>query len=266
MVTTDGGYLRATQRAPGGDEIVWAQQTERRIRVYFAGTAIADSKSAMILFNGRRVPVYYFPRIDVRLDLIEESDRREEDPRLGERAYGSIKVGSRRAEDAVFRYPDPINDGPDLSGYVSFVWDSMDAWFEEDQQILRHARDPYKRVDAVPSSRHVRVLIGDTVVADTHRPVVVFETGLSPRYYLPKLDVRLDLLSPTSTRTHCPYKGEAIYWSLDVDDQHLEDVVWSYPAPIPEIPKIENLLCFYQEKIDVEVDGVLIDHPKPTTP
>jgi uncharacterized protein (DUF427 family) len=230
--------------------------------VYFNDVAVADSNNVMILFNGARIPIYYFPRDDVRLDLVEESTRHESDPRLGERSYGSIAVGGRQADDALFWYQQPIPEGPDLSGYLSFVWDAMDAWFEEDEQILRHARDPYKRVDVLHSSRHVRVLVEGSVVADTVRPMLLFETGLPVRYYIPKLDVRFELLTATSTRTRCPYKGEAIYWSLEVGGHHLDDVVWSYPAPIPEIPKIENLLSFYNEKVDLEVDGELLERPK----
>lgn len=265
MTTTNGGFLRARQHESDGRALVWAERTARRVRVYFGGSIIADSYGVMVLFNGPRPPVYYFPRSDVSLKFVEESDRRELDERLGERAYSSLVVGSRRANDALFYYPQPVTDGPDLSNYVSFVWDAMDSWFEEDQQILRHPRDPYKRVDALNSSRHIRVLVNDTVIADSCRSVLVFETGLAVRYYLPKMDVRMKLLTPTSTRSRCPYKGEAVYWNLDVGDRHFEDIVWSYPAPIPEIPKIDNLLAFFDEKIDVEVDGQLVVRPTHAT-
>ena len=262
MCAANGRFLRAAQYGEGGGEIVWAEPTARHVRVFFADTAVADSNNVMILFNGRRVPLYFFPRSEVRSDLFEKSANVESDPRLGKRAHESIVVGARRADDAVISYPDPIADGPDLSEYVSFVWDAMDAWFEEDEQILRHARDPYKRVDVLHSSRHIVVRVADMVVADTRRPMLLFETGLPVRYYIPKLDVRLDLLTPTTTRSRCPYKGEAYYWSLNVNGHQLDDVVWSYPAPIPEIPKIENLLAFYNEKVDIEIDGAAIERPK----
>ena len=205
---------------------------------------------------------HFFSRSDIRSDLIEEGPTTESDPRLGDRSYASLVVGERRADRAVVSYREPIPDGPDLSDYVTFVWDAMDAWFEEDEQIFRHARDPYKRVDVLHSSRHIIVRVADTIVADSRRPSLLFETGLPVRYYIPKLDVRLDVLTPTATRSRCPYKGEACYWSIDVNGQHFEDVVWSYPAPIPEIPKIENLLAFYNEKVDIEIDGVAINRPK----
>jgi uncharacterized protein (DUF427 family) len=261
MTVTNERFLRAAQYQPDGAEVVWAERTARRVRVFFGGTPVADSNNVMILFNGRRVPVYFFPRSDVRIDLLEECPDTETDPRLGERSYGSLVAGERRADKAVVSYPEPIPEGPDLSDYVTFVWDAVDAWYEEDEQIFRHARDPYKRVDVLHSSRHIVVRVADTVVADSRRPMLLFETGLPIRYYIPKLDVRLDLLTPTATRSRCPYKGEACYWSIDVNGQHFEDLVWSYPAPIPEIPKIENLLAFYNEKVDIEIDGVAIERP-----
>jgi uncharacterized protein (DUF427 family) len=264
MSMTNDRFRRASQYGPEGAEIVWAEPTARRVRVFFQGLPVADSNNVMVLFNGRRVPVYFFPRSDIRADLLEEGTTVESDPRLGERSCASLVVGGRRADDAVISYRAPIADGPDLSDYVTFAWDAMDAWFEEDEQIFRHARDPYKRVDVLHASRHVVVRVADTVVADTRRPMLLFETGLPVRYYIPKLDARLDLLTPTSTRSRCPYKGEACYWNVDVNGQHLEDVVWSYPAPIPEIPKIENLLAFYNERVDIELDGVAI--PRPQTP
>jgi len=133
----------------------------------------------------------------------------------------------------------------------------MDAWFEEDEQVFVHPRDPYTRVDTVHSSRHVRVEIEGVTLGETRRPILLFETGLPTRYYIPKLDVRMDLLEPSESATRCPYKGLACYWSARVGDKLIKDIVWSYPAPIPECPKIENLLSFYNEHVDLYVDGVL---------
>jgi uncharacterized protein (DUF427 family) len=140
-------------------------------------------------------------------------------------------------------------------------WDELDAWFEEDEQVFVHPRDPYTRVDTVHSSRHVRVGIEGVTLGETRRPILLFETGLPARYYIPKLDVRMDLLEPTESVTRCPYKGVARYWSARLGDKLVKDIVWSYPAPIPECPKIENLLSFYNEHVDMNVDGVLQDRP-----
>lgn len=262
MTVTNSRHRRAAQHGADGTEIVWAEPTERHVRVFFAGVAVADSSDVLIVFKGGRPPVYYFPTADVRMDLVESTDQRVSDPRLGERFLATLVVEDRRGEGAVFSYPSPIPDGPDLSGYVSFEWDAMDAWFEEDEEILRHPRDPYKRVDVLHSSRHVRVLIDGTVVADTTRPMLLFETGLPIRYYIPKLDVAFEHLSASPTRSRCPYKGEAVYWNVTAGDRVLEDIVWSYPAPIPELPKIENLLSFFNEKVDLEVNGELLERPR----
>jgi uncharacterized protein (DUF427 family) len=137
----------------------------------------------------------------------------------------------------------------------------MDGWFEEDEEVTVHARDPYTRIDILDSSRHVEVKIGGVTVADSCRPRLVFETGSPVRTYLPKTDVRMDLLSPTGTATRCPYKGTASYWSVTVDGTTYDDLVWSYASPLPESTKIAGLVAFYDEKVDVYVDGVLEEHP-----
>jgi uncharacterized protein (DUF427 family) len=132
----------------------------------------------------------------------------------------------------------------------------MDAWFEEDEEVFTHPRDPYTRVDILPSSRHVRVEVDGLTVAESTKPTLLFETGLATRYYLPKTDVRMDLLTPTATSSHCPYKGDANYWSLALEGA-VADVAWSYRTPLPESQKIAGLVCFYPEKVDLYVDGRL---------
>jgi uncharacterized protein (DUF427 family) len=169
-----------------------------------------------------------------------------------------LVVKDRVAENAARSYASPYGDRGALDGHIAFFWSEMDAWFDEDEEVFVHPRDPYTRVDSVHSSRHVRVEIDVQTVAETRRPVLLFETGLPARYYIPKQDVRMDLLQPTESTSRCPYKGVARYWSATIGDRTIKDVVWSYPAPIPEIPKIENLLSFYNERVDLYVDGVHI--------
>jgi uncharacterized protein (DUF427 family) len=240
---------------------VWTEPNERRVRVFVAGQAIADSSRTIYLFETDHLPVYYFPRADVRFDLLEPADHRTHCPYKGDACYYSVVVGDRRVENAVWGYPDPLASVPQIADYVAFYWDRADAWYEEDDEVFRHPRDPYHRVDVLQSSRHVQVRIGDVIVADSRRPRLLFETGLPVRYYLPRLDVRQDLLVEAPKRTRCPYKGEAVYWSAHVNGDRLEDVAWSYPAPIPETPKIENLMAFFNEKVDIVVDGVLQERP-----
>jgi uncharacterized protein (DUF427 family) len=132
---------------------------------------------------------------------------------------------------------------------------------EEDDAVFVHARDPDARVEVVRSSRRVRIELGGEVLAESARPRLLFEPGLPTRYYLPKQDVRVELLEPSATTTRCPYKGAAVYWSLRLGETFVEDIVWSYPSPIPECRKIENLLSFYNEKVDIFVDGELQPRP-----
>jgi uncharacterized protein (DUF427 family) len=139
----------------------------------------------------------------------------------------------------------------------------MDAWFEEDEQVYTHPRSPYVRVDILPSSRQVRFEVDGVIVAESPRPRVLFETGLPPRFYLPRTDVRLGLLEPSDRVTHCPYKGRAEYWSVRVGDTLHQDLAWSYPTPLPESQRIAGLVTLYNERVDLYLDGV--HQPRPQT-
>jgi uncharacterized protein (DUF427 family) len=132
----------------------------------------------------------------------------------------------------------------------------MDAWFEEDEQVFTHPRDPYTRVDILPSSRHVRIEVDGVTIAETSKPTLLFETNLPVRYYLPKTHIRMDLLTPSQSTSHCPYKGDAEYWSLALGDSVKADIAWSYRTPLPESQKIAGLISFYPEKVELCVDGV----------
>jgi uncharacterized protein (DUF427 family) len=252
----------AGERPTAANAILF-EPTRRRVRVMFGGVTIADSRAVMLMLEQKRLAIYYFPVRDVRLDLLVLTSYTHQHAGKGEASFYSVKVGDQLAEKAAWRYLEP--ERSDIKDYVAFYWDKMDAWFEEDDEVFVHPRDPYHRVDVLHSSRHVKIVVGGEVVAETSRPRLLFETGLPTRYYIPKVDTRLDLLTPTSTSTRCPYKGKAAYWSVNVKGKEFKDIVWSYPAPIPECPKIENLLCFYDEKVDaVYVDGEL--QPRPVTP
>jgi uncharacterized protein (DUF427 family) len=138
----------------------------------------------------------------------------------------------------------------------------MDAWFEEDEQVYVHPRDPYTRIDILQSSRHIRVVVGGVTVADTHKPRLLFETDLPMRYCIPKTDVRLDLLESSDTTSACPYKGTANYYSVIVDGERHDDIVWWYQHPVAESADIAGYVSFYNEKVDIYVDGQLEDRPK----
>jgi uncharacterized protein (DUF427 family) len=241
------------------------EPSPRRVRAMFGGETIADSKDVILVFESKHMPVYYFPRQDVRTDLLSPTSRRSESAHRGIASHWTVRTREREAVDAAWSYEDPPHGQEGIKGYVAFYWDQMEAWFEEDDEVFVHPRDPYHRVDVLNSSRHVQVVVGGETVADTRRPRLLFETGLPTRYYVPKVDARMDLLVPSDTTTACPYKGRAVYWHLEVGDRLYRDYVWSYPAPIPECPKIENLLCFFNERVDsLIVEGEV--QPVPKTP
>lgn len=247
--------------ATGATADVRTEPCPRRVRVFVAGVPVADSTRVLYVFEKGHLPVYYFPRSDVRFDLLEPTSTSTHCPRKGDAVYWTVVVGQERRVDAVWGYPEAFDQVAELRDHVAFYWDRVDAWFEEDDEVFKHPRDPYKRIDVLQSSRHVQVLVDGVTVADSVRPRLLFETGLPTRYYLPKLDVRMDLLRPSETHSVCPYKGTASYYDVVLPTGERRDLVWYYPTPIPEIPKIENLLCFFNEKVDIVVDGVLQERP-----
>jgi uncharacterized protein (DUF427 family) len=241
------------------------EASPRRVRIVLNGATVADSTDAHLLFETRHLPVYYFPCRDVRMDLLTPTDHHTFCPYKGQASYWTIKAGERTAENAVWGYPEPYEEVAAIKDYVAFYWDRVDHWYEEDEEIFVHPRDPYKRVDVVQSSRPVQVVLGGEVVAETRRARFLFETRLPTRYYIPPEDVRMDLLVPSAKKTRCPYKGEARYWSAKIGDRVFEDIVWSYQEPIAECPKIKGYLCFFNEQVDeMRVDGKTM--PRPVTP
>ena len=197
------------------------------------------------------------------MEFLIQTDDHTHSSLKGDATYWTVKVGEKLAEQAAWSYSHPLPAAASLKDYFAFDWDQMEAWFEEDEEVYVHARDPYKRVDALRSSRHVQVVVAGETVADSHRPLLLFETGLPTRYYIPKVDVRMDVLEPSQTVTRCPYKGAAQYYSVKVGPKLVRDIAWYYPYPIPECPRIENLVCFYNERVDaLYLDGELQEKPK----
>jgi uncharacterized protein (DUF427 family) len=241
---------------------LYFEDSPRRVRVMLGGETVADSKRAKLMHETGHLPVYYFPKEDVRMELLEESDHTTHCPFKGDASYWSVRVGERVSENAVWGYPEPIDSCPLIAGYVAFYWNRMDHWYEEDEEVFVHPRDPYHRVDILESSRHVKVSVNGEVVAETQRPRVLFETGLPPRYYIAPEDVREEALHESAKTTQCPYKGVASYWSVEAGGERVEDLIWYYPEPIPEAAKIEGLLAFFNEHVDLEVDGEVQERPR----
>lgn len=248
-------HAQAVQQVAANGTVA-TEANPRRIRAWFGGEVVADTTASVYLFEKDHLPAYYIPWADVRTDLLRESPTTTVCPRKGTATYRTIEVAGRTSVDAVWTYPEHLDDALDLSGYVSFYWDRVDAWFEEDEQVFVHARDPYVRVDVLPSSRHVEVYVEQTLIAETTRPKILFETGLPPRYYLPRIDAKNWLFTASSTTTACPYKGTASYVSAASGPQ---DVAWFYPQTTPAASGIENHLSFYPDRARIVVDGVTLE-------
>ena len=246
---------------PRARGVIWFEDCPRRIRGRFGGETVVDSTHAKLLHEQAHLPVYYFPEAEVRMDLLEPADHRTTCPFKGEARYWSLRAGGRTAENAAWSYPEPIPDAPPLAGYVAFYWHAMDEWLEEDEPAIVHARDPYHRVDVLDTSRRVRVSVHGEVLAETARAKVIFETGLPPRWYMPPEDVRTELLVESAKQTGCAYKGFASYWSVQSGDTLEEDLVWVYPEPAREVAPIAGHLAFFNERIDLEIDGEPQERP-----
>jgi uncharacterized protein (DUF427 family) len=237
---------------------VRVERGAKRIRAYLGGELVADTTEPLLVWESRYYPTYYIPLADVRAELLEEDDV-VHSPSRGDGRRLTVAAGDSRAAGAALRYEEsPIAE---LRDAIRLEWSAMDAWFEEDEQVFTHARDPYKRIDILPSSRHVRIEVDGVTIAESAKPSLLFETGLPVRYYLPKTHVRMELLAPSGTESHCPYKGQAEWWSVRVGDQVHEDLAWSYRTPLPESQKVAGLVAFYDEKVDVYVDGVRQQRP-----
>jgi len=245
---------------PPPGSVLYLEPSPKRVRVILGGEVIADSQAAMLLHESGHQPVYYFPRADVRAEVLEPSERHTHCPKKGDASYYSVRVGERFEEAIAWYYPDAIPSAPPaLRDMIAFYFRRMDRWLEEDEEIRGHPRDPYHRIDILRTSREVRISVEGVELAHTTHARALFETGLPARWYIPREDVSAELL-PSETTTHCPYKGDASYYSVDVSDG--EDLVWYYPEPFPGALPIAGLLAFYNERVDIELDGERAERPE----
>lgn len=235
------------------------ERASKRVRAYLGGELVADTVRPLLVWESRSYPTYYFPVADVRDELLRPDGERAHSPSRGDGEQHTVLAGGREAPGAAVRYGAGAAEG--LADTIRLEWAAMDAWFEEDEEVFTHARSPYTRIDILASSRHVRVELDGLTVAESSSPRLLFETGLPVRYYLPKPHARMDLLQRGQKVTHCPYKGRAESWSIRLAQGLREDVAWCYPAPLPESQKIAGLIAFYNEKVDLFVDGVCQQRP-----
>jgi uncharacterized protein (DUF427 family) len=225
----------------------------RRVRATFGGQTVFDTVRATLVHETGLPPQLYVPQEDIRAELLRPTDHHTYCPFKGTASYWSVVAGDQVAENAIWSYPEPNSESRWLRGYAGFYWDAMDEWYDEDERVEGHLSDPYHRVDVRRSSRPVRVLLGGTVLAETRRPLLLSETGLPNRFYIPVEDVRQDLLEASDTQTVCPYKGTASYWSVVTGDHKLTDAVWSYPQAEGDSAAISGYLSFRHDELTTEV-------------
>ncbi len=241
------------------EKSVQVAQGPKRVRAYLNGALVADTRTPLLVWEIPYYPTYYIPSNDIKAELIPSGDS-EHKAGLGDAEILHVKSGGGTAEGAARRYgSSPVVE---LRDAVRLEWAAMDEWLEEDEPVYTHPRDPFKRVDILASSRRVLVAIDGVTVAESDQPTLLFETGLPTRYYLPLSALRMDLLQPSDTSTHCPYKGNATYWSVDTGTRVHKDVVWIYRTPLPESQKVAGLACFYNERVDIYLDGEKLPRAK----
>ncbi len=233
-------------------ECSYLEVLDRRVRGTFGGETVVDTRAPRLLHAQDSLPRWWFPVGDLRGGLLSPTDRTVEGPMGLERTW-DLRLGERHVPGAARDVVMPSRTSCDVVGLVAVDFGALDRWLEEDEEVLGHPRDPYHRVDTRASSDHVVVRVGGRVVAESHRPTKLFETSLPTRYYLPEADVAPELLRRSLTRTVCPYKGIAAYWSVTVGSTVAVDAAWTYPEPLGEALGVARMVSFLGEDVDVDV-------------
>jgi uncharacterized protein (DUF427 family) len=256
------------------------EPTAKRIRAVLSGATVLDSTRAVLVWEPRRiVPSYAVPVDDVRGELVpadaaaadvtdevgtpmpDVSGRPVLDPSIPFTVHTADgQVVDVRADGEARRAAGFLLADADLAGYVILDFGAFDAWYEEDEVNVAHPRDPFHRIDVLPSSRHVRLELDGQVLAESSRPTLLFETMLPARYYLPREDIRAELI-PSSKRTFCAYKGQASYWTAASGGPVLADIAWTYENPLHDAARVRGLIAFFDERIDVTLDGERLERP-----
>lgn len=259
LTTGDGPLGRppasANYEIDGPKHKLFFNDFPRRVRARLGGEEILDTTRGKLLHETGILPRLYVPRGDLRDELLEATDHTTHCPFKGDASYWSVRAGVRVAENAVWAYVTPLEAAAWLDDYASVYFDEMDEWFDEDEPIRGHLRDPYHRVDARRTSYPIRVSIDGTVVAESSASVVVSETGLPNRWYIPAADVKTKLLTTSEKKTHCPYKGDAAYFSAAIGDARFDDVAWAYDDPFEDAAKVAGYLSFDGDEVATEIEG-----------
>ncbi|MEU4293486.1 DUF427 domain-containing protein [Kribbella sp. NPDC026596] len=233
------------------ERLLFAEPLRRRMRVRFGDTWIADSEDVVLLHEPARYPVAYFPLGDVVADVLEAAEHTTQHRDLGETTWYTVSAGESSKARAAWQHTALPDHAGELKGRVAFAWRAMDAFYEEDERIVGHAADAYHRIDIRQTSRHLVVRDGDRVIADSSRPLVLYESGFAPRWYVPREDVDDTALTPVEGQTFCPYKGLCSYWDIG----EARGAAWGYEDAWTEVRRISGMVSFEPDKIEVELDG-----------
>lgn len=236
---------------PLPERLLFAERLRRRMRVECAGAWIADSENVILLHEPGRYPVAYFPREDVDGQALVPSGKVTHHQDLGATTWYAVHAGGRTSERAAWEFTDLPGHAVELRGRVAFAWRAMDAFYEEDERILGHAADPYHRIDIRDASRTLEVRQGDSVIARSENPVVLYESGFAPRWYVPRAGIDQTRLRPAEGQTFCPYKGLCDYYDIG----EARRAAWTYPQAYREVERIGGLVSFEADKVEVRLDG-----------
>src|SRR5262247_1220252 len=232
-------------------KLLYAEPLRRRMRVRFGGGWIADSEDVILLFEPGHYPMAYFPKSALSADTLERTDHTTEHPELGLTSWYMVRAGEQSAPRGAWQHVSLPHHASELQERVAFAWPAMDAFYEEDERILGHAADSYHRIDIRQTSRHLVVRHRDQIVADTNRPLALYESGFAPRWYVDRADIDESALTLVQHQTFCPYKGLCSYY--DIGAAHR--AVWSYRDAYPEVGRISDLLSFEPDIVSVQLDA-----------
>lgn len=250
-----GGTYNFDLESAAPKHILYLEKVSKRIRGLLAGETIIDTREAMMLHETGEFIQWYIPMKDVLQAALEPSGQRESDVFKGEKSYYGVRVGDRFEADAAWSHRDPPQGPSALRDLVAFDFDRLDAWFEEDEEIFDHPRDPYHRFDCRRTSEPIVVRVGGEKIAETRRAIILFETSGVPRYYIPLDDVKAAALSPSETRTICPYKGGAAYYNVRGGEVTVPDGAWTLPDPFGEAIVVLGHLSFWGDNTEIYADG-----------
>jgi uncharacterized protein (DUF427 family) len=237
---------------PLPERLLYAEPLRRRMRVRFAGAWIADSEDVVLLHEPDRYPVAYFPLIDVASDVLQPAGHTTQHRDLGATTWYTVQAGESRKQRAAWQHTGLPAHAGELKGRVAFAWRAMDAFYEEDERIVGHAADMYHRIDIRQASRNLTVRSGDLVIADTTRPLALYESGFAPRWYVPRADIDQSALTPAEGQTFCPYKGLCSYY----DVPGVRRAAWSYENAWTEVERVSGMVSFEPDKVEVRLDGI----------